>query len=804
MVAVSFTICCLLFLVIIAGTYYPKEKVDSTENKIFSGLLALNIVGALIDLFGFLILRRFPIDALINVLISRIYLVYFSTYIFGLFIYIYQISFHKEEKIKKFALYQLVCCFLIFVLPVEVYFDGTTGYSQGPSVQLSYILGIIYVGMMLYCLIKNRKHISKEYIPLFGFIGLMVATFIIQYNYPELTLLLFCNSVVTFLMFLTMENPDVKMIQKLEVAKDLAENANKAKTDFLSSMSHEIRTPLNAIVGFSDCITDSETLDEAKENAHDIINASSTLLEIVNGILDISKIEAGKVDIVNAPYKPKETFENLAKLITPRMNEKGLDFTYKIAPDLPQALNGDQANIKKVITNLLSNACKYTKAGFVHYEVNCVKADNACRLIITVEDSGQGIKKDDIDKLFNKFQRLDEDKNATIEGTGLGLAITKQLVELMGGKIIVHTIYGEGSKFTVVLNQDISNEVLHEEEVDTKLDLKDIKILVVDDAPLNLKVSKKLFAKYNANMVYTCESGFECIEKIKNGEEYDIILLDDLMPKMNGVKTLEKLKEIEGFHIPVVCLTANAITGMKEKYLDDGFDDYLAKPIEKDQLAKVINKILKRKAEGSHEKPILKEENGVTYETYKFNSKKGEKNMLEENQVPENNVVEPVTESPVTETPVVEEPPVAEVAPVEETTPVVEEAPSTEGGAYDRAYLESNGVDVNHALELLGDMEMYNMTIADFMSEVEAKWGRINDYKAKNDMPNYAIEVHSLKSDCKYLGFMTLADIAYQHELKSKENDSAFVNEHFAELEEEYNKVFEIAKAYADHNPVAE
>ena len=173
-------------------------------------------------------------------------------------------------------------------------------------------------------------------------------------------------------MYFTIENPDVKMVRRLEIAREQADKANRAKTDFLSSMSHEIRTPLNAIVGFSDCIMDSETLGEAKENATDIINASQTLLEIVNGILDISKIEAGKIEIVNSRYNAPLVFEELAKLITPKMQEKGLDFTYKIAPDLPKALFGDHANIKKIVTNLLSNACKYTDKGFVHYEVNCI------------------------------------------------------------------------------------------------------------------------------------------------------------------------------------------------------------------------------------------------------------------------------------------------------------------------------------------------------------------------------------------------------------------------------------------------
>jgi signal transduction histidine kinase len=218
-------------------------------------------------------------------------------------------------------------------------------------------------------------------------------------------------------MYFTIQNPDVRLIEQLEIAKRQADKANRAKTEFLSSMSHEIRTPLNAISGFSDCILDAKTLDEAKENAKDIVDASGTLLDIVNGILDISKIEAGKLEIVNSPYNAPDTFNELAKLITPKMKEKGLDFTYYIAPDLPKTLRGDPANLKKIVTNILSNACKYTKTGFVRYEVNCVNMNGYTILIISVEDSGQGIKKENINKLFTRFQRLEEDKNTTIEGT---------------------------------------------------------------------------------------------------------------------------------------------------------------------------------------------------------------------------------------------------------------------------------------------------------------------------------------------------------------------------------------------------
>ena len=558
--------------------------------------------------------------------------------------------------------------------------------------------------------------------------------------------------------------------------------------------------------------------------------------------MDISKIEAGKIEIINSKYNAPETFEELAKLITPKMNEKGLDFSYTIAPDLPLTLFGDHANIKKIVTNLLSNACKYTDKGFVHYEVNCINTKGVSKLIISVEDSGRGIKKDSVDKMFTKFQRLDEDRNTTIEGTGLGLAITKQLIELMGGRIIVHTVYGQGSKFTVVLNQKITTaDEVSNKKVKTTLDLNNVKILMVDDTPLNLKVGCKLLEKYGANNIVTCASGFECIDRINRGEVYDVILLDDMMPKMSGVETLGKLKENPNFKIPTIALTANAITGMREKYLADGFDDYLAKPIEQNQLIQVMNQVLGRSAtedisiaevQKTNEENIRSEEIPNIDDQEKAEAER-ENNSSEDDKpanpdiIPiEDNIEEilgdeldmnyrektmmnmepiPVENNNSNEIEVLDEPTITEVKPIE-TIPVMNIGPIPEvpnmPNLYDRNYLEDNGVDVDHALELLGDMDMYNMTISDFVNDVENKWNKIVEYKNTNDMPNYAIEVHSLKSDCKYLGFMKLADIAYQHELKSKDNDSIFVNNNFIELETEYKKVLEIAKEYTEHNKI--
>lgn len=733
----SFAICSLFYILLLIIVYFSKQRIPSPENKIYAWLVVSNLVGVLLDfLSGLLLFYSFNKDSFWYILLTKFIFLYFLFWLFLFLIYVLEISvgskYRKNKGVNWIVLvFGLIAAF-IFILPLYYIEGNNFVYPDGLAVNFLYLVSVICIVIMVVCIFLHRKQIAKKkFVPIITFLCLGTVAILLQKSNPELIVLTSVETFVTFLMYFTIENPDVKMIEQLELAKEQADKANQAKTDFLSSMSHEIRTPLNAIVGFSDCVVNANTLEEAKDNAKDIVNASNTLLEIVNGILDISKIEAGKLEITNSPYDAHELFSSLAKLIKPRMVEKGLDFQVYIAPDLPKVLYGDHTNVKKVVTNILSNASKYTEKGFVRYEVNCVNNQNRCRLIISVEDSGRGIKKENIDKLFTKFQRLDEDRNTTIEGTGLGLAITKQLVELMGGRVVVHTVYGEGSKFTIILDQPIEDESAIkkvESKVVKNLNLEGRRVLLVDDNTLNLKVTDKLLRRYHAD-VECVDSGYRCLEKVMSGEVYDIILLDDMMPKLSGVDTLKKLKALPNFSMPVVALTANAITGMREKYMGEGFDDYLAKPIEKDEMMRVFSTILH-----------LKDEEVSDDDT----------ELLEDDSVSSDN------------------------------------------------YLKEHGVDLDHALELLGDIEMYNMTLHDYLEEIDNKHKELKNYLDMEDMDNYAVLVHSMKSDAKYLGFMDLADICYQHELKSKEKDIDFCRENFTKLENELNKYVSIAREYVN------
>lgn len=602
MSSLYFQIGSLFYIILLLIIFFSKKRLKSLENKIFSIMIVANFIGVLLDIVS-TYLAIIDANYFWLILFCKLYLVYLLVWISLMTLYIFEISNYKVKKRLNRNIWLTVTTaistILILVLPLYSNRDNGLIYTYGPSATISYIISGLCVFTWLICMFKNYKNLkSKKYLPMFAYLTIGLAATFIQATRPELLIITSMETFITFLMYHTIENPDMKLIAQLNEARDQAERANNAKSDFLSNMSHEIRTPLNAIVGFSQALEEEDIPDNAKEEVKDIISASQSLLEIVNGILDISKIEANKIEIVNGEYNFYDVLNDLVALTKARMGDKALDFRTNFDPTIPHVLYGDKTRIKQVILNLLTNSVKYTKEGYIEFKVSSVQKDDVCRLIISVEDSGIGIKQENIDKLFSKFERFDLEKNITIEGTGLGLAITKRLVELMNGRIVVQSVYGKGSRFTIAVDQKIVDkqelDVPTEVTSDEVLDLTGKKILLVDDNTLNLKVASRLLEKYKADIT-TLTRGADCIEKIKSGEKFDLILLDDMMPGMSGVETLKNLKQIDGFNIPTIALTANAITGMREKYLSEGFDDYLSKPIEKPELNRVIQKFMEQK-----------------------------------------------------------------------------------------------------------------------------------------------------------------------------------------------------------------
>ncbi len=597
----------MFYIIIITILFYSKERTSNKETKLYSKLLIVLIFEIFLEISMRLLSIEFSSLYLLNIIVAKVFLLLTILWFIILSMYNAYISLPKKyikkyNRFKEIAFYFiLVSIFIVFVLPIEFYFKPNNNYYSytfGPSINYVYFSCLIIMIVNVFIIIKSvRNKNFKKYTPIILCILLFVISALIQKCYPEIILNVFVQSIVSFLMYHTIENPDVKMIKQLEVAKEQAVKANHAKSEFLSNMSHEIRTPLNAIMGFSNGLLEEEINDFAKGDVKNIVMASENLLELVNGILDISKIEANKLEIIQTPYNFKDMFDELVLLTKAKLGEKPLDFKYSYDKSIPEYLYGDSPRLKQVIINLLTNAVKYTNAGYIMLNISGKIKEDKVELVITVQDSGIGIKKENIDKLFSKFDRLGVERETSVEGTGLGLAITKKLVGLMHGSVSVQSEYSSGSEFIIRVDQ----KILKGEELEAAKNKKPVqteqiidahgkKVLIVDDNLLNIKVAERLLAKYNVT-IESVMSGQECLDKINTGK-YDLILLDDMMPKMTGGETFIKLKEIEGFNTPVVVLTANAITGMREQYLSEGFDDYLAKPMEQLELNRVMKKYL--------------------------------------------------------------------------------------------------------------------------------------------------------------------------------------------------------------------
>lgn len=427
--------------------------------------------------------------------------------------------------------------------------------------------------------------------------------------FPDVLLSVFSISLAIPIVMFAMETPEYRKLletmEELQEANERAENANEAKNRYLANISHEIRTPINAVLGMDEMILRESTEENVVAYARQIQTAGDTMLSLINDILDFSKMEAGKFEIIPVEYSLRDVMEECHQMVSLRAREKDLEVRVFCDPLIPNALRGDEVRIKEIINNMLTNAVKYTRVGTITLRVKMEpKNEKELTLLISVEDTGKGIAKENLPSLFTTFERLDKEENRHIEGTGLGLAITKQLVELMDGEIGVFSELGKGSLFYVSIPQEIvAPDPIGDYQEKVKSEGKAVyhqsfvapraRILVVDDVSINLEVIRNLLKKTRLR-IDTADSGEECINLCETNQ-YQVILLDHMMPGMDGVETLQRLKalpECINANTPVIALTANAISGVREQYLEAGFNDYLSKPVTGADLEKMIQKYL--------------------------------------------------------------------------------------------------------------------------------------------------------------------------------------------------------------------
>ena len=592
-------LCGLIINIVLLVIYRLKVTNLRKENRIYFNMISDAFVLTFFCLIAvYLIYINYNTNIIL--LANRIECIAIVNYFANLLSYVSYLTKIDNKKNKKILnIINIILTLLVLFMPLELKVTNDLNYmvTVGPAIVVTSIAAALALICIFYISLKYKKQIEGKLVPIVCLLIFFLIVLITRAIVPEFICLEFFANVALLLMMFTIENPDLKMIQELEEARKRADNANKAKSDFLSSMSHEIRTPLNAIVGLSEDMKDRDVCpDIMKEDLNDIIDASHTLLEIVGNIMDINKIESEKMEIVEVSYNFKEEISSLARVQSIRIKDKKIDYKINISDDIPYELIGDKQHVKEIINNLLSNAIKYTDEGIVAMNITCFNNNDICNLEIEVYDTGRGIKKEDLKRLYNKFDRLDVEKNSTIEGTGLGLAITKKLVELLKGTINVESEYGEGTKFNVIIPQKIGNNTSKDEQVITNniIDYSDKKILIVDDNKLNIKVAKRNIEDLNFKEIDECYNGLECLEKIKNGKKYDIIPMDIMMPIMDGEQVLKELKNIKDFDTPIIALTADAIAGSDEKYKNEGFVDYVSKPFNKDTIKLKIDSIFEK------------------------------------------------------------------------------------------------------------------------------------------------------------------------------------------------------------------
>ena len=584
------TIISFFYSVLLMIAYFSKDKIKTLENKVYSKLIIINFIGIILELFC-TIFAGYAKDYLVfYTILNKLFLVELTIWCSVFSVYVFLISSKKEKNelksyLKKVSIFHIVIdvitMFLIFVLPVQFNINalGYVMYSYVPSVNIVFISSTLYIILMFTCLIRNFKNIkNKKYLPIYVYMVIGVLVGIVQKLHPEILAFTSMEAFITVIMYFTIENPDKKLLEEIHTSKKIADAANEDKSMLIYNMMNEVKSIASDINKSSEVILNSNNLEENRFFAREIISSNNKLYSMANNIYNIDVIDDINVKTVKNKYNIKLLLKEVISKNKELFEDKDISFRFNIDSNLPNTLYGDSINLKNVLNTIIGNSYKYTDKGYVELSVNAIFKKDIVRLIIKIEDSGIGIKAEDLDKCLNKNTK---DQNS--------LYGTRKTINIMGGNLLISSEYNKGTIVTIILDQKIytdSNKDNYDNYVNNK------KILIIDDNNSSIKLISKILDKHN--ILYDSSNlGKKALDRIRKGDKYDLILLDEDMPYMNGISVMNKLNKIKGFDTKVILLTKNSNIIYDDIYKDSGFCDYIIKPIDKDDLMNKINKYLK-------------------------------------------------------------------------------------------------------------------------------------------------------------------------------------------------------------------
>lgn len=596
---IYFLIEAIVYSMLLMTVYFRKKVFKSKENKVYSILVVVSFFELIVELILDFVGPMYKEIPNVSFFVARLFSFGVELWITILLCYVLFVCLNIKKKERYIPVVRNVAIVLMiifttlnFILPLNFKYDGYIAYTYGPSVNIIYLSAFLYSFVGIIALIRNIKNIKdKRFFPILIFLIVGGIASYIQYMNPGLLLATPIHAFITFLMYFTIENPDVKMIEEYHKAKEISDNANEDKTMFLYNMTNDIRLITKDINISTDKIIDeisNKKLDRDYINdcLRTIKEDTARFTTMTNEILDVDSIDSASIKVYDDKYNIKLLLKKLVTEYTDKCNKKNISFRNDIASDLPEYLYGDNLGLKNVLTSILDNSIKYTKEGYIELNVNTIIKNNIARLIITVEDSGVGISPDEMESIF--YKRKEEIDGSNIKNN---LYTARKLITLMGGTIIPNSNYGKGTIMKIVLDQKIADTssdkyVKYETAYDKK------KVLLVDDNISTEKIIKKLIKDTNIELDYV-SLGKEALDKIRNKEKYDLILLDEVMDPLDGMTVMKKFKDIRNFKTTVILLTRNNEYEYNEEYLKYGFSDYLLKPINKDKLFEIIDKYLK-------------------------------------------------------------------------------------------------------------------------------------------------------------------------------------------------------------------